>query len=127
MSERATGTFVPSFEPLSADLGDWLGRMRVRKTFEGDLVATGEAEMLSFRSDEEGSAGYVAVDRITGTLHGRKGSFILQHSGLMDRGRSSLTVTVVPGSGTEELAGLRGSMEIVNVDGAHSYTFNYLF
>ena len=125
MTEHATGTFEPTFEPLPTDDDAWLGRMRVLKTFFGDLAGTARAEMLSFRSDEEGSAGYVAIDRVTGELHGRKGTFVLQHSGLMDGGEPSLTVTVVPGSGTGELTGLRGTLEIVNDAGAHSYTFTY--
>ena len=125
MTGRATGTFVPTFEPLPTDDGEWLGRMRVLKTFEGDLAGTARAEMLAFQSGEDGSAGYVAIDRFTGTLHGRRGSFVLQHSGLMDRGEPSLTVTVVPGSGTDGLTGLRGTLEIVNDGGAHSYTFTY--
>lgn len=125
MTGPATGTFVPTFEPLPTDDGEWLGRMRVLKTFEGDLAGTARAEMLAFQSGEDGSAGYVAIDRFTGTLHGRRGSFVLQHSGLMDRGEPSLTVTVVPGSGTDGLTGLRGTMEIVNDGGAHSYTLTY--
>ena len=125
MTGRATGTFVPTSEPLPTDDGEWLGRMRVLKTFEGDLAGTARAEMLAFQSGEDGSAGYVAIDRFTGTLHGRRGSFVLQHSGLMDRGEPSLTVTVVPGSGTDGLTGLRGTLEIVNDGGVHSYTFTY--
>ena len=124
MSERATGTFTTAFEPLSS-ADDFVGRMRVRKTIQGDLVGDGVAEMMSVGTAVEGSAGYVAIDRITGTLGGRRGSFVLQHSGLMDRGQGSLTVSVVPDSGTAELTGLTGSFAIVNAGGVHSYTFDY--
>jgi Protein of unknown function (DUF3224) len=124
MTERATGTFTTVFEPLTSD-DEWLGHLRVLKTIEGDLVGTGRAEMLSVNTAVEGSAGYVAIDRITGTLHGRKGSFVLQHNGLMARGAGTLAVTVVPDSGTDELTGLTGTFDIVNEDGAHSYTFDY--
>ena len=122
---RATGTFTTAFEPLAGE-DEWLGHARILKTIEGDLVGTGRAEMLSAGTDVEGSAGYVAMDRITGVLHGRKGSFVLQHSGLMARGEATLTVTVVPDSGTDELTGLSGTFDIVNENGAHSYTFDYV-
>jgi hypothetical protein len=124
MSERATGTFTTAFEPLSSD-HDFIARMRVRKTIEGDLAGDGVAEMMSVGTAAEGSAGYVAIDRITGTLGGRRGSFVLQHFGLMARGDGTLTVQVVPDSGTGELTGLTGSFAIVNADGVHSYTFDY--
>ena len=125
MSKRATGTFTPAFEPLSNDDDDFLGRLRVRKTFEGDLIGEGVAQMMSVGTAVEGSAGYVAIDRITGSLDGRSGSFVLQHCGLMARGEATLTVSVVPDSGTGELTGLTGSFAIGNEAGAHSYTFEY--
>ena len=124
MSERATGTFTTAFEPLSSD-DESIGRMRVRKTIEGDLTGTGVAEMMSVGTAVEGSAGYVAIDRITGTLAGRSGSFVLQHFGLMARGIGTLTVSVVPDSGTAGLTGLTGLFDIVNEAGVHSYTFDY--
>jgi hypothetical protein len=124
MSERAVGTFTTAFEPLSSD-DEFLGRMRVRKTISGDLTGEGLAQMMSVRTETEGSAGYVALDLITGTLGGRKGSFVLQHSGLLARGEGTLTVQVVPDSGTAELTGLTGSFTIVNEAGVHSYTFDY--
>jgi hypothetical protein len=124
MSMKATGTFTVTFEPLHTD-SDGLGRMRVVKRLAGDLVADGAAEMLSVGTGVEGSAAYVAIDRITGTLHGRTGSFVLQHAGVMDRNEGSLRVVVVPDSGTDELLGLRGEFDIVNADGDHSYTFTY--
>jgi hypothetical protein len=120
----ATGTFTPTFEPLPSD-DERLGHLRVRKTFEGDLTGTGHAEMLSVGTAVEGSAGYVAIDLIDGTLHGRTGTFVLQHNGLMDRGTGTLSVVVVPDSGTAELTGLTGTFTITNNDGQHSYTFDY--
>jgi hypothetical protein len=124
MTVRAAGTFTTVMEPLATD-EDWLGHFRVLKTFEGDLSGTGRAEMLSAGTAVEGSAGYVAIDRISGTLHGRDGSFVLQHNGLMARGSATLTVTVVPDSGTGELTGLSGTFEITNENGVHGYTLDY--
>ncbi|GAA2465950.1 DUF3224 domain-containing protein [Winogradskya humida] len=124
MGQRATGTFTTTFEPL--DSGDpVLGRMLVEKTIAGDLTGTGHAQMLSVGTPVDGSAGYVAIDRITGTLHGRRGSFVLQHSGLMDRGSGTLVVQVVPDSGTDELLGLSGTFQIDNTGGDHTYVFDY--
>jgi hypothetical protein len=124
MSERATGTFDVSFEPLSSD-EEWLGRMRVGKVYAGDLTGTGVGQMMSVGTAVEGSAGYVAIERITGTLHGRGGSFVVQHQGLMARGHGSLTVTVVPDSGTDDLTGLSGELTITNDDGKHTYALDY--
>ncbi|GHJ47851.1 hypothetical protein Cs7R123_51930 [Catellatospora sp. TT07R-123] len=124
MGHRATGTFKVSFEQL--DSGDpAIGRMRVSKQITGDLEATGTAQMLSVGSTLPDSAGYVAIDQISGALHGRTGTFTLQHHGLMSRGDGTLSVVVVPDSGTGELTGLRGTFTIDNVDGAHRYTFDY--
>jgi hypothetical protein len=124
MSERATGAFEVTFQPLPSD-EEWLGRMRVDKVFAGDLTGTSVAEMVSVGTDVEGSAGYVAIERVTGTLHGREGSFTLQHNGLMARGHGTLTVTVVPDSGTGELTGLAGELTITNDDGKHTYALDY--
>jgi hypothetical protein len=124
MSKRATGTFTPTFEPLPSE-DERLGHLRVSKTFAGDLTGTSKAEMLSVGTAIEGSAGYVAIELVTGVLDGRQGGFTLQHSGLMERGAGTLTVVVVPDSGTGDLTGLSGTFEIVNADGAHSYTFDY--
>ena len=120
----ATGTFTTAFEPLTAD-DERLGHLRVLKTIEGDLVGTGRAEMLSVGTPVEGSAGYVAIDLISGVLHGRRGTFVLQHNGLMERGAGTLSVVVVPDSGTDELTGLSGTFDIVNTAGVHTYTFDY--
>jgi hypothetical protein len=102
-----------------------VGRMLIDKQFHGELEATSEGQMLAFRTSVEGSAGYVAMERVTGTLHGRSGDFVLQHYGVMTRGTPQLTVTVVPDSGTGDLAGLAGRMSIVVAERKHSYSFEY--
>lgn len=125
---RATGDFdvkLGPLEPYNRDPDAALGRMSLDKVFEGDLQATSKGEMLSAGAPQSGSAGYVAVERVTGALHGRRGSFALQHSATMHRGTSSLSITVVPGSGTGELAGLSGTLNIIIADGKHSYEFEY--
>ena len=99
--------------------------MSINKQFQGDLEATSKGEMLSVLSSVKGSAGYVAMERVTGTLHGHSGTFALQHTGSMNRGEPSLNITVVPDSGTGDLAGLTGKMEIIIADGKHSYVFDY--
>ncbi|HEU4628328.1 MAG TPA: DUF3224 domain-containing protein [Gemmatimonadaceae bacterium] len=128
MTTRATGSFDVQLNPLPvyADAeGAMLGRRSIDKTFHGDLAATSRGEMLSAGTPVQGSAGYVAIERVSGTLQGRRGSFVLQHSGTMDRGAARLAVTVVPDSGTEELVGLTGTMRIDITDGAHTYVFDY--
>ena len=102
-----------------------LGRLSIDKQFQGDLEATGKGEMLTGGTVVKGSAGYVAMELVTGKLHDRSGSFILQHTGTMDRGKPSLSVTVVPDSGTDELTGLTGKMAINIADGKHSYELQY--
>ena len=131
MNEHAHGTFEVKIVPQPPDNpaaeSAALGRMSLDKRYVGDLDATGQGEMLAFRSAVEGSAGYVALERVNGTLHGRRGSFVLQHSGTMDRGTPSLSVSVVPDSGTDALVGLRGSLRILIAEGRHSYEFDYGF
>jgi hypothetical protein len=125
---HATGSFDVKLTPQAATPGfeaAQLGRMTIDKQFHGDLEASSLGEMLSVRTDVQGSAGYVALERVTGTLHGRKGSFVFQHSGTMNRGAPTLVLTVVPDSGTGELSGLSGSMAIVIDHGKHSYTMDY--
>src|SRR5205814_8259316 len=108
------------------DKGDpLLGRMSLDKQFHGDLEAVSKGEMLSAGTNVKGSAGYVAIERVSGTLHGRRGSFVLQHSGTMTRGEPQLTITVVSDSGTGQLQALTGKMNIKIVDGKHSYDFEY--
>jgi hypothetical protein len=99
--------------------------MSIDKQFHGDLRATSKGEMLTAGTGVEGSAGYVAIEQVDGTLHGRSGTFVLQHSGTMARGVPQLTITVVPDSGTGELAGLAGKMTIEIADGRHSYDLEY--
>jgi hypothetical protein len=113
----------PHYEAL--DGGVVLGRLGITKVFHGDLDATSVVQMLSAGGSVKGSAGYVAIERVTGKLHDRAGSFILQPSGTMNRGAASLTVTVVPDTGTDDLVGLSGAMTIDIVDGKHSYAFEY--
>ena len=128
MTTRASGTFeVKMTSRPWDDPGEeaGLGRMAIDKTFLGDLEATGRGLMLSAMSGVKGSAGYVAIERVVGTLHGRSGSFVLQHSGTMTRGAPELSVTVVPDSGTDQLAGLAGRLTIKNEAGKHSYDFDY--
>lgn len=125
---HATGTFDVKITPQAATPGiesAQLGRMIIDKQFHGDLEAASLGEMLSVRTETPGSAGYVALERVTGALQGRKGSFVLQHSGTMKRGAPTLVLTVVPDSGSGELAGLSGSMAIVIDHGQHSYTLDY--
>jgi hypothetical protein len=97
----------------------------VTRVARGDFVATTTGQMLSAMTEVEGSAGYVAIERVDGVLDGRKGIFVLQHSGSMNRGAASLSVTVVPDSGTGELAGLAGEFRIIIAEGRHSYEFSY--
>lgn len=121
----ATGTFQFKLNPQVTEGDARLGRLSIEKHFQGELEATSKGEMLTGGMPAKGSAGYVAMELVTGKLHGRSGSFILQHTGTMDRGKSSLSVTVVPDSGTEELIGLTGNMAINIADGKHSYDFEY--
>lgn len=102
-----------------------MGRMTMDKTFRGDLAATSKGQMLSFLNAAGDSGGYVAIERVTGTLAGRKGSFALQHSSTMESGAQHQNVMVVPGSGTDELSGLTGSMVIEIKDRKHFYDFAY--
>ncbi len=128
MANTIRGEFEVRMAPLptyDTAEGGLVGRLSIDKTFRGDLSATGIGEMLSAGTAVKGSAGYVAVERVTGTLGGKAGSFILMHTGVMDRGRPSLNVTVVPDSGTGELAGLTGKMAIKRADGRHHYVFEY--
>ena len=128
MTQTAKGTFAVSLEPLAFEGADpefKLARMSIDKKISGDLTATTMGQMLSAMTDTNGSAGYVAIERVTGTLNGKRGSFVLQHTGTMNRGAPSLVVTVVPDSGTEELVGLEGEFKINIEEGNHSYEFTY--
>lgn len=125
MTARATGTFEVTLMPQPAHDGTSLRRLVIAKKFHGDLDAASAGEMLSAATDVKGSAGYVALERVDGSLRGARGSFVLQHSGTMDRGTPSLAISVVPDSGTGDLAGLAGTMTIDIVDGQHRYAFAY--
>lgn len=128
MTQRASGTFevtITPVEPAGRAADASINRMFIDKVFEGELEARSIVLMLAVSTETEGSAAYVAMERVTGALHGRPGSFALQHSGTMTRGAPELLVNVVPDSGTEELAGLTGRMAIDIVDGQHFYEFSY--
>jgi len=99
--------------------------MTIDKQFHGDLEATSKGQMLAFMTVVKGSAGYVAMEQVTGKLHGQEGTFVLQHNGTMKRGEPGLSVTVVSDSGTGALEGLSGTMEIIVAEGKHSYRFQY--
>jgi Protein of unknown function (DUF3224) len=129
MTIEASGTFEVKVQVQKADNQEAesakLGRMSLDKQFHGELQASGAGEMLSVGTEVPGSAGYVAMERVNGTLHGRTGSFVLQHSGTMTRGEPQLSVTVVPDSGTGQLVGIAGKMTIKIVEGKHFYEFAY--
>jgi hypothetical protein len=125
---HASGTFEVKVIPQEQEenVGDpTIGRMSIDKQFHGDLEATSKGQMLAAVTDVKGSAGYVAMERVSGTLHGQGGTFALQHSGTMTRGDAQLSVTVVPDSGTGQLSGLAGKMSINISDGKHLYDFEY--
>ena len=127
---KAVGTFEVKINPLppynkSADAK--LARMSIDKRFQGDLDATSQGEMLSAGTDTKGSAGYVAIERVTGSLNDRSGSFALQQNATLNRGAPYLNIVVIPDSGTGELAGLSGTMQIIIDKGKHSYEFEYGF
>jgi hypothetical protein len=132
---RAIGTFEVKLTPqvlndvASNEINDTpapaLSRMLIDKQFHGELQAVSQGQMLAARTEIPGSAGYVALERVSGTLHERSGTFVLQHNGTMTRGVPQLTIAVVPDSGTGELLGLAGAMTIKIDDGKHSYQFEY--
>lgn len=126
---HAKGTFDVKVKPtdLAGPAEDaQFGRMTIEKAFAGDLVGTGRGQMLTAMTPVQGSMAYVAIERVSGTLHGRRGSFVLQHKGVMIRGGGPpLEITVVPDSGTDELVGLEGTLAITIVDGRHDYDFAY--
>jgi len=124
MAKTARGTFDVKVIPQAADdaAGGPFSRLFLDKQFHGDLEATSTGQMLGARTAVEGSAGYVALELVSGTLHGR---FVLQHNGTMTKGVSTMIVTVVPDSGTDELTGLAGKMTIIIADGKHSYEFEH--
>jgi hypothetical protein len=124
MINHANGTFEVKLLPQPAE-EKTLGRMSIDKQFHGDLEATSKGQMLAAMTSVKGSAAYVALERVSGLLHGRAGTFVLQHSSTMTRGTPQQSITVVPDSGTDQLAGLTGKMTIIITDGKHSYEFEY--
>jgi hypothetical protein len=124
VTKHASGAFDVKVNP-QADGDPSVGRMLLDKQFHGDLEAASKGQMLAVMTEVQGSAGYVAMERVSGKLHGLSGTFALQHGGTMIRGRPQLIITVVPDSGTGELAGLAGKMTINIVDGKHFYEFDY--
>lgn len=128
MTAHAKGTFEVKLNPQRPD-GKFedatMSRITIDKQLHGDLEGTSRGQMLSAMTDVKGSAGYVAMERVTGTLSGRSGGFILQHSATMTRGVPQLSITVVPDSGTGQLVGLTGKMDIIIDAGKHSYDFEY--
>ncbi|QEH35418.1 hypothetical protein OJF2_39700 [Aquisphaera giovannonii] len=130
MTRRISGPFEVKLTPQAPaeGFGDpSVGRMAIDKAYSGDLEATGKGEMLATQTAVPGSAGYVALERVSGTLCGRAGSFSIQHAGIMNRGAPTLSITVVPDSGTDELAGLSGTMAIRMEGKAHFYDFEFTF
>lgn len=128
MTNNAKGPFTVKMTPVSwseSTTDHALGRFMLEKQFEGDLVGASQGQMLTAGTVEKGSAGYVAIEKVTGKLHGRSGSFILQHSATMNRNNPELSITVVPDSGTDELTGIAGKMDIIRADGKHAYEFIY--
>lgn len=124
----ASGSFEVTVNPLEADEnagGSEFGRMSIEKRFSGDLVGVGKGQMLTAGDPAEGTAGYVAMERVSGTLGGRSGSFALQHHATMHDGKNELSIVVVPGSGDGELAGLAGELAVDIQDGRHSYRLEY--
>jgi hypothetical protein len=126
---RATGEFTVSLQPLEpfmeGSAGVRLERLSITKTFNGDLAATSQGEMLSVRTNSEDSAGYVAVEQVDGAVNGKTGTFVLQHYGVINRGEQHLVLEVVPDSGTGQLEGLSGRMIIKIENGKHLYEFDY--
>jgi len=126
---HATGTFevkvvTPQADDQAAEAS--FSRMTIDKQFHGDLEGTGKGQMLAWGTGAKGSTGaYVAIEKVSGTLKGRTGTFVLQHSGTMSRGAMQFTIAVVPDSGTGQLVGLAGKMNIIITDGKHSYEFDY--
>ena len=126
MPRRISGEFEVKMVAQAQDGGPTApGRMLLDKRYHGSLDASSVGQMLALRTALAGSAGYVAIETVTGSLNGRRGSFSLQHSGTMNRGTPRLSVTVIPDSGTEELTGLAGSMAIRIESGKHFYDFDF--
>lgn len=130
MANSARGTFEITMKqpPAGEGVGRMaVGRMLLDKQFSGDLVGVGQGEMLSAGNPAAGSAGYVAIEHVTGTIGSMAGSFALMHTGVMHGGENTLAITIVPGSGTDQLAGIRGQMKLDIVERKHHYVLEYEF
>jgi uncharacterized protein DUF3224 len=126
MTSRASGTFEVKVSPLIlASADETRGRFSLDKQFQGDFTGTGQGEMLTAVGAVQGSAVYVAVERVSGSLHGQRGAFAMHHTGIMTRGAQQLSITIVPDSGTERLEGIAGTMTISITDGKHFYELDY--
>jgi hypothetical protein len=126
MSNRATGSFEVKLNRQDEGAEAVVGRMTIDKQFQGDLEGTSKGQMLMASSESvQGSAGYVAIEKVTGELNGRRGTFYLQHNATMNRGVGELNIIVIPDTGNDQLTGLRGTMNIIIADGKHSYEFDY--
>jgi hypothetical protein len=128
VTQRASGQFDVKITPLANDTpaeGSALGRMSIDKQFHGDIEGTSKGEMLTAGTALKNSAGYVAIERVTGSVHGKRGTFALQHNATMTRGEGELNIIVVPDSGTGELTGLAGSMSIEITNGKHFYALEH--
>ena len=128
MTTRATGKFEVTLVPQATegfDEGGNLGRMTIDKVFTGDIEGTSKGQMLMAMSAVKGSAAYVAVERVTGSVHGKQGTFAMHHTGIMNRGAPTLSVVIVPDSGTDELTGICGTLNIIIEKGVHSYELDY--
>ena len=128
MTNRASGTFEVKLTPQDEGADAVVGRMTIEKQFSGELAGTSKGQMLMASSSSvPGSAGYVAIEKVTGTLGERRGTFYLQHNATMTRGAGELNIIVLPDSGTDDLIGLQGKMNIIIESGKHSYEFDYQF
>ena len=127
MTRHAQGTFEVTITPQPLEgVGDpSVGRMIIEKQYHGELQGSSKGQMLAVGTPIDGSAGYVAMERVIGSVHGRHGSFALQHHGILNRGTPQLSVTIVPDSGTDALAGIAGRLEITVAEGEHAYLLDY--
>lgn len=125
MTQHARGTFTVNLQPLTPTPAEGIARFSIDKQLDGDLQATSKGEMFSGGNPKAGAAGYVAIEVVTGTVHGKSGSFALQHSATMDGNGRNMSVIIVPGSGTGELTGISGTFDIQIASGQHSYDLEY--
>jgi len=125
MSHHAHGTFTVKIQPLTPAPAEGISRFSIDKEIRGDLEATTKGEMFSAGDVKSGVAGYVAIEVVTGTLAGKRGTFALQHSATMDQSGRKMTVIIIPGSGTGELKGISGTFDIQIANGQHTYDLEY--